>query len=73
MLNLQAVLDNAVGQDPQVWVGRFVDRSGSFLEMESGVPPSGEEVLWMEKLREFDQFQQAILDGAQVGANLPIR
>jgi triacylglycerol lipase len=64
--NLQTVLQHAVWLNPQVWVGTFIDASGSGLPMASTVPPSAADVPWIDKLNELNKFEQNILEGGKV-------
>jgi hypothetical protein len=60
LLNLQTVLQNAVIRNPQVWIGRFQDSVNPSLTMQSDAPPVGADVCWIEKIREFQQFEQSL-------------
>jgi len=52
--------------NPQIWVGTFIDASGSGLPMASTVPPSAADVPWIDKLNELNKFEQNILEGGKV-------
>jgi triacylglycerol lipase len=70
LANLQTVLENAVWQNPQVWVSTFPDAFDPNLQMSSVIPPGGPDVDWVAKMQELENFEQAILEGAPVPAGL---
>lgn len=61
VLNLQTVLENAVWQTPQVWVGTFQDATDPGRLMQSNAPPAGADAPWADRLREYQLFEASRL------------
>jgi len=62
IVNLQTVLENALPNQPQVWVGQFQDYVEKSLTMQSEQPPGGADAAWADKAHQTMLDEKAIRD-----------
>jgi hypothetical protein len=60
IVNLTTVLEHALPNQPQVWVGTFPDYVEPSLTMSSEQPPGGPDVAWADKAHETMAAEQAV-------------